>query len=79
LDLEAALDQPQIKHRGTITSITAEGIGELKLFNLTAKFEKTPGAVKTPPPKLSEHTEDVLRGIGYTYEEIKKLREKKII
>ncbi|HZY10322.1 MAG TPA: CoA transferase, partial [Bacteroidota bacterium] len=47
LDLEAALDQPQIKHRGTITSITAEGIGELKLFNLTAKFEKTPGAVKT--------------------------------
>jgi formyl-CoA transferase len=79
LSLEDALNQPQIKHRETIKSIYSEGIGDLKLFNLTAKFSKTPGTIDSPPPKLSEHTNEVLKGVGYTEEEIKNFKEKKII
>jgi len=79
LSLEDALKQDQIKHRETIKSIHCEGIGDLKLFNLTAKFNKTPGGIDTPPPKLSEHTVEVLKSIGYTDEEIKSFKEKKII
>ncbi|HXY68256.1 MAG TPA: CoA transferase [Gemmatimonadales bacterium] len=79
LGLEAALAQPQIAHRGTIQSVCAEGIGELKLFGLTARLEKTPGAVETPPPRLSEHTADILRGLGYSPDEIARLRERKVV
>ena len=79
LTLEDALNQHQIKHRETIKSIHSEGIGDLKLFNLTAKFSKTPGSIDAPPPKLSEHTTEVLKSIGYTEEEIKSFKEKKII
>jgi crotonobetainyl-CoA:carnitine CoA-transferase CaiB-like acyl-CoA transferase len=79
LSLEDALSQPQIKHRETIKSIHSEGIGDLKLFNLTAKFSKTPGSIDSPPPKLSEHTSEVLKSIGYSEEEIKSFKEKKII
>ena len=79
LSLEEALNQPQVKHRRTIEAIYCEGIGELKLFNLTAKFEKTPGKVENPPPRLSQHTEEILKGVGYNDEEIKRLKEKKII
>jgi len=79
LSLESALNQEQIKHRETIKSIQCEGIGDLKLFNLTAKFSKTPGTLDTPPPKLSEHTSEVLKSIGYSEDEIKSLKEKKVI
>ena len=79
LSLQDALIQPQIKHRKTISSIHAEGIGELRLFNLTAKFEKTPARIETPPPRLSQHTEGVLREIGYSDDDIKSFKEKKII
>jgi len=79
LSLEDALKQEQIKHRETIKSIHCEGIGDLKLFNLTAKFSKTPGSIDEPPPKLSEHTSEVLNSVGYNEEEIKIFREKKII
>jgi crotonobetainyl-CoA:carnitine CoA-transferase CaiB-like acyl-CoA transferase len=79
LSLQKALRQDQVEHRKTFQSIEAEGIGEVKLFNLTAKFEKTPGYVETPPPKLSEHTCDILKSIGYSDTEINELKQNKVI
>ncbi len=79
LSLDDALHQDQIMHRETIKSIPCEGIGDLQLFNLTAKFSKTPGAIETPPPRLSQHTAEVLLSLGYTQEEINGFKEKKII
>jgi CoA:oxalate CoA-transferase len=79
LGLGAALAQPQIAHRGTIQPVHAAGIGELKLFTLTAQFEKTPGAVEAPPPRLSDHTEEILGAIGYTGDDVAALRERGIV
>jgi CoA:oxalate CoA-transferase len=79
LSLEAALNQEQVKHRSLFGSVHVEGIGDLKLFGLTAKFSKTPGNVETPPPTLGQHTDDVLKRIGYTDDEIRKFKESKII
>lgn len=79
LNLDKALSSKQIAHRETIKTIDAPGIGELKLFNLTAKFEKTPGNIDSPPPKLSEHTCDILKEMGYNSDEIKELKEQGII
>lgn len=79
LDLGNALSAPQIEHRKTFEQVNVEGIGDLKLFNITAKFDKTPGGVDAPPPLLSEHTEEILTGIGYTLKEIKEFKEKQVI
>jgi len=79
LTLQGALLQPQVEHRSAFGTVHVDVIGDLKLFNLTAKFSKTPGFVETPPPTLGQHTNDVLKGIGYADEEIKKLKEGKII
>jgi formyl-CoA transferase len=79
LGLEQALSQPQLAHRATIQTVCAEGIGELKLFGLTAKLDKTPGAVETPPPRLSEHTAAILGELGYSPEDIARLRERGIV
>ena len=51
----------QVAHRGIAPDDRRPtGIGDIKLFNLTAKFEKTPGAITAPPPRLGAHTDAVL-------------------
>lgn len=79
LGLEQALNQEQIVHRKTLKAIQAKGVGDVKLFNLTAHFEKTPGELETAPPRLSEHTHEILRSLGYTDEKIAALREEGVI
>ena len=37
-------------------------------------MSETPGRVETPPPGLGEHTDEVLRGLGYDAAAIAALR-----
>ena len=79
LSLEDSLNAPQIQHRNTFSEIDVANIGKVKLFNMTAKFEKTGGNVESPPPQLSEHTFEILSKLGYSKEELDKLKEEGII
>lgn len=71
VSLEDALASPQVEHRRTIREIDG-----LKLFNLAAQFEKTPGAIEAPPPRLSQHTGEILGAMGY---DVARLREQGIV
>jgi len=79
LSLGEALRQPQIRHRETLKDVPLEGVGTIPLFTLTAKFDKTPGDITAPPPRLSAHTAEVLAGIGITNEELATLKTKQVI
>lgn len=72
--LEEALTSPQVAHRRSIQSIEDPQLGALKLFTLTAKFSKTPGELESPPPRLSQHTEEILGGLGYSASDVDSLR-----
>jgi crotonobetainyl-CoA:carnitine CoA-transferase CaiB-like acyl-CoA transferase len=79
LGLGEALTAPQVVHRGTIQTVHEPGLGPLQLFNLTAKFEKTPAAITSPPPRLSAHTDGILQGLGYTADQIAAFRQKGVV
>ena len=79
LSLDEALHQPQVEHRKALTEIDTPNVGKIRVFNMTAKFDKTDCDVNLPPPTLSEHTTEVLKKLGYNDEEIKEFRTNGII
>jgi CoA:oxalate CoA-transferase len=79
LSLEAALMSKQSQHRCVLEDVETPDVGTIKIFNMTAKFAKTPAEITAPPPHLSEHTEAVLGELGYTADEMKALKEKQVI
>jgi formyl-CoA transferase len=79
LSLQNALNADQTTYRKTIGQVQEPELGELKLFNLTARFDKTPGELRTPPPRLSQHTEEILQELGYSPDGIAALRRDGVI
>jgi CoA:oxalate CoA-transferase len=73
--LEEALTSPQVRHRESIVAVQDPNLGQLELFTLTAKFSKTPGAITTPPPTLSQHSNEILSSLGYSAEDVAAMRE----
>jgi formyl-CoA transferase len=70
---------PHFAARGMIQEIVA-GDGEpLKVPGIVPKLSATPGAIRAPAPKLGEHTDEVLKEIGYSPAEIEELRKKQVL
>jgi CoA:oxalate CoA-transferase len=79
LSLDAALHQPQVDYRKALKEIETPNVGKIKVFNLTAKFDKTEGDVDAPPPTLSQHTLSILQELGYSKEDYEKFKNEKIV
>jgi len=79
LSLGCALTQPQVAHRNALQAVEVDGVGEVKVFGLTARLSKTPGAITAAPPRLGAHTEEILTGLGYAKADVAAFREKGIV
>jgi CoA:oxalate CoA-transferase len=79
LDLESALSQPQVRHRVVLEDVPVKGTGILKLFGLTAQFSRTPGRITAPPPRLSDHTAEVLAEVDVGGDALAALKAKGIV
>src|SRR6185295_9351462 len=51
-DLQEVFDDPQIAARGMIAELEHAAAGPLKMLGVPVKLSDTPGAVRTPPPRL---------------------------
>jgi succinyl-CoA---D-citramalate CoA-transferase len=70
---------PHFLARGMIQEIVASDGEPLKVPGIVPKLSATPGAIRSAAPKLGEHTDTVLREIGYSAAEITALRQKSIL
>lgn len=77
--LDTVLNLPQVLHREMVVEIPRDDIPDLKVPGVAIKLSDTPGSVRTPPPDLGQHTDEVLASLGYSPDEIAALRDSAVL
>ncbi len=74
-DLRQVYENPQVQARKMAIEVDRADIGPVKMVANPIKASRTPPAYHRPPPRLGEHTDEVLaRVLGWTPEDIARAR-----
>ncbi|MCG8636316.1 MAG: CoA transferase [Desulfobacterales bacterium] len=72
--LDEAMAGDLFRERGMVSDT-----GQAATFGVPVKLSRTPGTVRTPPEDFGQSTEEILKDLGYSREEIDKLNRDRII
>ena len=77
--LDEVFADPQVKTYGFPTEVEHPKMGKVKLVGNAVAMSRTPPSIDRPPPVLGEHTEEILKSLGYDEASLSSFRAKGVI
>jgi crotonobetainyl-CoA:carnitine CoA-transferase CaiB-like acyl-CoA transferase len=74
--IDKVFADPQVQHLGMATPVTHPRLGEISLVASGINIAGYRRSVRTPTPEADADTREVLQSVGYSDEEIRRMREK---
>jgi alpha-methylacyl-CoA racemase len=78
-DVEEMVADPQVLHRRMIVDIQHPTLGNVRQVGIAIKLSDTPGSLRSAAPASGQHSEEVLKDLGFGADEIAALRGKGVI
>jgi formyl-CoA transferase len=79
LNVKEVFENEQVKHLGLAVPIKSPKLGDQLVQRVPATLSRTPGSVRMPTPEAGQHNDEILRGLGYSADDIVRLRKEEII
>ena len=78
--IDRIVEDPVVEHRKMVATVEQPGVGKMRIAGSPFNMSVSPGEVRSPAPRLGEHSVDVLCNLlQYGEDSIKNLREMKVI
>jgi formyl-CoA transferase len=79
LGLEETFRDPQVVWRRMVTEFQDPAKGRMKMLSSPIKLSETPPDIRRAPAGFGEHTEEILRELGYDAEEIEAMKKAGVV
>ena len=77
--IEEMFDHPQVLAQGLVATAEHPEVGSYRGLRKPLKFSAVPGPEPFAAPALGQHTDEILLSIGYSAEDVGRLRERGVI
>jgi CoA:oxalate CoA-transferase len=79
MNLAEVFSDPQVLTQEMVLEVEHPGHGPVRMTGFPVKLGATPARIRRPAPQLGEHTDAVLKELGYTQDRIVELRRGGVI
>ena len=77
--IDQVFADPQVRHLGLARACARTSAAAIELVGQPIVMSRTPSRIRTPPPPMGEHTEEILRELGYDDRQIADLRAAEVL
>ena len=74
-EIDEVFSDPQLLHRKMLLEFDHPKLGKVRQPGIALKLSQTPGSVRSMAPFSGENTDEVMKSLGYTLQEIEGLRK----
>ena len=73
-NVKQAFEEPQVQHLQMLKKVTSARLGEQMLMRQPVTLTRTPSSIARATPRRGEHSEEVLLDIGYSREDLARMK-----
>jgi crotonobetainyl-CoA:carnitine CoA-transferase CaiB-like acyl-CoA transferase len=70
---------PQVQHLEAAAEVQHPKLGRFKVVNQAVKLSRTGATMAAATPEVGEHTDEILKELGYSAADIRGLRERRVV